>query len=75
MAEVFTDINSMDISLSKLQKIVKDCSTPGFPVHHQLTFGNSQMLVGDGQGSLECCSPWGCKESDMTEQLNRTELN
>ena len=27
--------------------------------------------VGDGQGSLACCSPWGCKESDMTEQLNR----
>ena len=26
--------------------------------------------VGDGQGSLECCSPWGCKESDTTEQLN-----
>ena len=25
--------------------------------------------VGDGQGSLACCSPWGCKESDMTEQL------
>ena len=25
---------------------------------------------GEGQGSLECCSPWGCKESDMTEQLN-----
>ena len=22
--------------------------------------------VGDGQGSLVCCSPWGCKESDMT---------
>ena len=22
--------------------------------------------VGDGQGSLMCCSPWGCKESDMT---------
>ena len=22
------------------------------------------------QGSLVCCSPWGCKESDMTEQLN-----
>ena len=21
-----------------------------------------------------CCSPWGCKELDMTEQLNRTEL-
>ena len=26
--------------------------------------------VGDGQGSLVCCSPWGCKESDMTERLN-----
>ena len=23
--------------------------------------------VGDGQGSLMCCSPWGCKEWDMTE--------
>ena len=29
--------------------------------------------VGDGQGSLECCSPWRCKESDTTEQLNWTE--
>ena len=26
--------------------------------------------VGDGQGSLVCCSPWGHKDSDMTEQLN-----
>ena len=26
--------------------------------------------VGDGQGNLACCSPWGCKESDTTEQLN-----
>ena len=26
--------------------------------------------VGDGQGSLACFSPWGCKESDMTEWLN-----
>ena len=26
--------------------------------------------VGDGQGRLACCSPWGCKESDMTEWLN-----
>ena len=31
--------------------------------------------VGDGQGGLVCCSPWGCRESDTTEQLNRTELN
>ena len=25
---------------------------------------------GDGQGSLVCCSPWGCKKLDMTEWLN-----
>ena len=25
---------------------------------------------GEGQGSLACCTPWGCKESDMTEWLN-----
>ena len=24
---------------------------------------------GEGQGSLVCCSPWGCKESDTIEQL------
>ena len=28
--------------------------------------------VGDGQGSLACCTPWGHKELDMTEQLNWT---
>ena len=28
--------------------------------------------VGDGQGGLACCNPWGWKESDMTEQLNWT---
>ena len=26
--------------------------------------------VGDGQGSLACCSPWGPKESDTSEQVN-----
>ena len=31
--------------------------------------------VSDGQGSLAYCSPWGRKESDMTEWLNLTELN
>ena len=36
-------IDSMDLSLNKLQEIVKDGA---------------------------CCSPWGRKELDMTEQLN-----
>ena len=30
----------------------------------------SKLGVGDGQGSLACCSSWRHKESDMTEQLN-----
>ena len=30
--------------------------------------------VDDGQESLACCIPWGCKESDMIERLNWTEL-
>ena len=40
--------------------------------HHQLDghgFGWT-LVVGDGQGGLACCSSWGCKESDTTEQLN-----
>ena len=35
---------------------------------------SNPLGVGDGRGSLVCCSPWGCKGLDMTEQLNRTEL-
>ena len=40
--------------------------------HHRLNgHAFEQALgVGDEQGSQVCCSPWGCKESDMTEQLN-----
>ena len=40
--------------------------------HHQLDgLEFEQALgVGDGQGSLACCSPRGRKESDMTERLN-----
>ena len=31
--------------------------------------------VGDGQGGLACYNSWGCKELDVTERLNWTELN
>ena len=33
------------------------------------------LSVGDGQGSLACCSPCGHRESDTTEQLNKSYLN
>ena len=36
--------------------------------------GRKANLVTDGQGSPECCSPWGRKESDTTEWLNWTVL-
>ena len=40
--------------------------------HHQFNGHEFEQAqgVGDGQGSLACCSPWGRNESDMTEQLN-----
>ena len=40
--------------------------------HHQLNGYEFEQApgIGDGQGSLECYSPWGHKELDMTEQLN-----
>ena len=31
---------------------------------------SDSMDTGDGQGSQACYSPWGCKEPDMTDQLN-----
>ena len=45
--------------------------------HHRLDgyeFEQTQG-VGDGQGGLACSSPWGRKESPMTERLNWTERN
>ena len=40
--------------------------------HHQLNGYEFEQTPGDseGQGSLVCCSPWGRKESAMTERLN-----
>ena len=40
--------------------------------HHEFTGYEFEQTpgVGDGQGSLACCSPWGRKESDTTDRLN-----
>ena len=40
--------------------------------HHQLSAHEVEQAPGggEGQGSLACCSPWGCKELDTTERLN-----
>ena len=46
--------------------------------HHRLNGHEFEQTQGDGkgQGSPACCSPWGHKESDMTERLNnnRTQI-
>ena len=40
--------------------------------HHRLNGHEFEQAsgVGNRQGSLVCCSPWGCRETDMTELLN-----
>ena len=40
--------------------------------HQQLNGNELEQTLGvdDGQWGLACCSPWGHKESHMTEQLN-----
>ena len=40
--------------------------------HHRLNGDEFEQIPGDGegQGSLSCCSPWGCKESDTTYRPN-----
>ena len=44
---------------------------------HRLSGHESELApgVGDGQGNLQCCSPWGHIESDTTEQLNNNDLS
>ena len=49
----------MDMSLSKLWEVVMD----------------REAWLGPVVLQAWCCGPWGHKESDMTEQLNWTELN
>ena len=45
--------------------------------HHRLDGHEFEQAlgVGDGQGSLTCCSPWGYKESDMIEQQQQCPLH
>ena len=45
--------------------------------HHQLSGQEFEQALGDGEGCriLVCCSPWGCKEMDMTEQENNNNSN
>ena len=41
--------------------------------HHRFDGCEFEQTLGDsdGQGSLACCCPWGCRESEMTERLSK----
>ena len=45
--------------------------------HHWLNGREFEQALGNGEGwgNLECCSPWGCKESDMTERLQQQYMH
>ena len=51
-------------------KCINTCQ--GLSWHHQINGHEFEHILGDseGQGSLACCSPWYCKDLDMTEWLN-----
>ena len=57
-------------SISQEDKEVTEDEMVGW--HHRLNGREFEQAlgIGDRQGSLVCGSPWGHKESDMTEQLN-----
>ena len=43
--------------------------------HHRFNGREFEQALGDGegQGSLACCNPWGCRELDTTERLNNSK--
>ena len=45
--------------------------------HHQPDGHEFEQTLGAGEGpeSRGCCSPWACKESDITERLNNDNRN
>ena len=57
--------------MKKIQKHTADEMAGWYQLNEhefEQTSGNSES-----QGSLVCCSPWGCRESDMTERLNSSD--
>ena len=70
-------INPLGLNAASFWEVAYLSSFLIFEWHHWLDGHEFEQAlgVGDGQRSLACCSPWGHKESDMTERLNWIELN
>ena len=67
----------MKMTYDEMMKVTNDENDRRFSSsvggwHHRLDGHEFEQTLGagDGQGGLASCSPWGGKESDMTEQLN-----
>ena len=69
-----SDSLEMTIRLGKIEGRRRRVQTEDEMVgwHHRLDRHEFEQApgVGDGQGSMACCSPWGCKDLDTTELLN-----
>ena len=67
-----TDSSEKTLMLGKIEAGDGETEEEVVRWHHQLNRREFEEIpgVGDGQGGLACCSPWGRKESDTTEQLN-----
>ena len=63
-------------SLAKILMLGKTTEDEMVGWHHRLNGHEFEQVpgYGEGQGGLACFSPWGHKESDMTEQLNSNKL-
>ena len=70
--DIIDDFCIMEITNPYQEREKKSVSSELVGWNHQLDGHEFEQApgVGDGQGSLSCCSPWDRKESDTTEQLN-----
>ena len=74
LPDVKSRLTGKDPDAGKYRRREEKGTTEGEMVgwHHRLNGHEFEQAlgVGDGQGSLVCCNPWGCKELVTTEQLN-----
>ena len=74
MCDILTD-NQMVKNLSAMQEIQVQSLSQEYPLEKGMATHSSILAwILHGQRSLAGYSPWGCKESDTTEQLSMTEL-
>ena len=69
-----TDLFEKTLMLGKIEGRRREWEDEMVRWHHRLNGHGFEQApgVGDGQGGLACCHPWGCKELDMSEWLNNT---